>query len=142
MATNKKTYNEELTVTSFADLERYSKGTVVELPPFSSGHPFVARMIRPSMLYLVKSGKIPNTLLASANKLFYQNGSVNEKEIEDPALMTKMLDVIQPIIGSALLEPTLEDIERAGMELTDEQMIAIFNYTQTGVKALQNFHNK
>ena len=67
----------ELKVTSIEELIKYSKeGEIVELPPFSEGKPFVARLQRPSMMELAKSGKIPNKLLTSASKLFV-NGSVS-----------------------------------------------------------------
>lgn len=52
-------------ITSLQNLKTYTKGQIVELPPFAEGMPFVARLKRPSMLALVKSGKIPNELLVT-----------------------------------------------------------------------------
>ena len=60
----------ELKVTSFESLQEYAKGQIVELPPFAEGQPFVARLVRPSLLDMVSDGTIPNPLIASANKLF------------------------------------------------------------------------
>ena len=34
----------QLTVTSIEDLKKYARGTIVELPCFAEGQPFVARL--------------------------------------------------------------------------------------------------
>ena len=70
-----KTKKATATVTSIEELKQYSNGTVVELPCFAEGQPFVARLKRPSLLGMVKQGKIPNTLLVRANELFVQDGT-------------------------------------------------------------------
>jgi hypothetical protein len=126
-------------VTSLSDLERYAKGTVVQLPDFAEGQPFVARMRRPSMLVLAKSGKIPNNLLHTANGLFNQNTSSDTFDEDNMSMLADMYDVCRIIAESALVEPTLDEIEKAGLELSDNQMMAIFSYTQVGVEALKNF---
>ena len=43
------------------------------------------------------------------------------------------------IAEAALVEPTLSEIKSSGMELSDNQLIAIFNYAQRGIEALDNF---
>lgn len=58
-------------VTTIDDLRRYAKGSLVKLPSFAAGQPFVARLKRPSMMELVKNGEIPNELLTRANELFF-----------------------------------------------------------------------
>ena len=53
-------YNQNgLVVTPIDDLVKASQGTLIELPPFIEGQPFVARLKRPSMLALVRAGKSP-----------------------------------------------------------------------------------
>lgn len=122
-------------VTSFEELKRYAEGSLVDLPPFAEGQPFRARMRRPSLMVLVKSGKIPNALLKTANKLFLEKG-INE---EDEEFMPKALGVFETLIEASLISPTLQEIKDAGLELTDDQMMFIFSYTQQGVKALERF---
>ena len=97
----------------------------------------MARLTRPSMLAMVKEGKIPNTLLTSANEIF-QNG-VGSYDSEDKDALKELFDVIEIICEASLLEPTLSDIKNAGITLTDEQMMFIFSYAQQGVKALESF---
>lgn len=127
-------------VTSFADLQAYAQGQVVELPPFADGMPFVARLKRPSMLAMMKNGVIPNTLLASANSLF---AGTSAKTIEEnDELYAEVFQITEILAESALLEPTYQQVTDAGLELTDDQMMFLFNYTQRGVKALESFRTE
>ena len=126
-----------LKVTTLSDLQAYKKGSVVRFPDFAEGQPFVARVRRPSMLVLAKQGKIPNALLNAASDLFTKGGSgLNTNDTE---MLSQVYDICKIMCESALIEPTLEEIESIGLELSDEQMMAIFNYTQYGVKALESF---
>lgn len=127
---------DESKVTSIYDLQRYAKGQIVRLPDFAEGQPFVARMRRPSLLIMAKSGKIPNRLLSTATNLF--NGG-NDKNANTDSLLSDTYDVCEAIAEAALVEPTLSDIKNSGIELSDNQLIAIFNYAQRGVEALDNF---
>lgn len=130
----------QLKVTTLADLETYKQGTIVELPPFAEGQPLVARVQRPSMLAMVKSGKISNTLINEATALFVKGN--NAMVGKDATTIDELYDVIETIVDAALLEPSLSDIRNAGLELCDDQLMAIFSYTQTGVKALEQFRTK
>ena len=132
--------NTPMSVTSLTDLQSYAAGAVVQFPDFAEGQPVVARVRRPSMLVLAKSGKIPNTLLATANDLFARGGA--GMNVSDPKMLGNFYDTCRVICEAALLEPTFADIENAGLELSDDQIMAIFNYTQTGVKALQSFRKE
>ena len=124
-------------VTSLADLQVYAQGQVVELPGFFAEEPFVARLRRPSLLALTKSGKIPNALLSAANELF-----TGKQDKSDPVDLSEIMGVLEVICESALLEPTYKDIVDAGLTLTDEQYTAIFNFSQRGIKALEPFRTK
>lgn len=128
--------------TSINEIKSYKRGTIVELPPFAEGQPFIARMIRPSMLALVKTGKIPNSLLNQATSLFANGAGALNNNGKNATNVSDLFDVIDVIVDAALLEPTLSDIRSAGMELTDDQLMAIFSYTQRGVKALEQFRTE
>lgn len=135
----------ELKVTSINELKNYAKGDIVELPEFGNGQKFIARLKRPSMMNLVKCGKIPNSLLQSASSLFDKgpSGTLNSKQfgINDLSqdAMSQMFDVIDIICEASFVEPTYSQIKEAGIELTDEQLLFIFSYSQTGVKQLDSF---
>lgn len=128
-----------LDVTSITQLNEYSNGQIVELPPFAEGQPFVARICRPSMLSLVKNGKIPNELLVTANSLFV-DGEINTEA--DINAMSKVFDVFDALCEACFIEPTYSQIQEAGIELTDEQYMFIFQYSQAGVKALKPFREQ
>lgn len=125
-------------ITSISSLAEYGKGQVVRLPDFAEGQPFVARIRRPSMLALVKSGKIPNRLIHSANNLFMGNGD----DSDSPEYMKNLFDVFDVICEACFVEPTYSQIKEAGLELTDDQYMFIFSYTQKGVKALESFRKQ
>lgn len=128
----------DLKLTSLQDLQTYAKGHIVELPPFGEGQPFVARLGRPSILELAKSGSIPNSLLTTANKLFVNNSMDTEKE----SLLSDTFKVLESLCKATFLEPTYDQIKECGLSLTDDQMMFIFYYTQKGVKALESFRKQ
>ena len=128
----------ELAITPIADLVKASQGTLVELPPFVEGQRFVARLKRPSMLALVREGKIPNSLIGTANELF-ANGKF---DTDDSSAMKNLFDVLDTICEACFVEPTYKQLKDNGVELTDDQYMFVFNYTQNGVRALRSFRSQ
>lgn len=126
-------------VTSLEQLKQYANGNIVRLPDFAEGQPFVAKLKRPSILGMAKQGKIPNSLLVKTNELFVQSGSL---DTEENSMMQEIYDVIELIASETFVEPTYDEIKSTGIELTDEQMMFIFNYSQQGVKALESFRTE
>lgn len=126
----------EMKVTSIEQLIKYSEGQIVELPPFAEGQRFVARIKRPSMMGLIKSGKIPNSLLKTANSLFLKGGVSSEG---DDKVLDNLFDVLDVLCEATFVEPKYSDLKEAGISLTDDQYMFIFNYTQEGVKSLEKF---
>jgi hypothetical protein len=127
-------------VTTFETLKTYTPYMVVKLSDFTDGQPLVVKLKRVSMLALAKAGKIPNSLLSQASDLF--SGSRNNKTNENKNALGEMYDICRIMAQSCLVSPTLEEIESVGLELTDEQLIAIFNVTQKGVKSLEPFRKE
>ena len=132
--------SKELKVTSIQELSKIAKGEIIELPPFTGDVPFVARLKRPSMLALAKSGRIPNTLLEKANDLFSGGvPNVAHKYNSDPKMMADLMSVLDIICEDSFMEPTFQELKDNGIELTDAQYLAVFAYVQRGVKSLENF---
>ena len=127
-------------ITTASDLQSYAAGVVVRFPDFGDGQPFVARVRRPSMLVLAKSGKIPNTLLTTAGELFSKGGG--GLDADNANMLSDMYDIMHIICESALVQPSMHEIEAAGLQLSDDQMMAIFNYSQAGIKALESFRQE
>ena len=124
-------------VTTIDQLKIMAGGEIVKMPPFIEGQDFYAKLRRPSMLKLVQSGKIPNSLLRTANMMF--SGEVEGELDRDDEFMGDMFDLIDVLADSVFVEPSWSDMKQAGIELTDEQYMFIFNYTQKGVQAIEPF---
>ena len=131
--------NKQLEVTPITTLKEYAKGELVEFPPFAEGHYFVARVKRPSMMVLMKTGKIPNSLMMTANALFTGD---NSKSAMDEDFYREVLGVIEVIAEASLVEPSWKELQDEGIELTDDQYTFLFNYTQKGIKALEPFRGE
>lgn len=133
---------EEKKVCTLEDLKKAFGGEIVDLPGFSSEMPvFTVRLRRPSLMAMVKNGKIPNDLLTEANTLFTRGtaGAMNAN-MDNPDAMKDMFNILDALCEASFVEPTYKDIKSIGVELTDEQYLAVFNYTQNGVDALKQFH--
>lgn len=133
-----KKIEKQLEITPITTLKEYSNGDIVQFPPFSENKPFVAQVKRPSMMVLMKTGKIPNSLLSAANALF----SGDMKIDNDAELYREILGVIEILAEASFVNPTWNEIKDAGIELTDEQYTFLFNYIQRGVKALEPFRKE
>ena len=132
-------YNQNgLVITPIDDLVKASQGTLIELPPFVEGQPFVARLKRPSMLALVRAGKIPNALITTANELFAKGGF----DTDDSSAMDNLFGVLDAVCEACFVEPTYAQLKDAGVTLTDDQLMFVFNYTQRGVSALGGFRSQ
>lgn len=134
---------DEKKVVTLEDLKKLAEGEIVELPSFVGDETISVRLRRPSLIKMVKSGKIPNDLLEDANMLFAGGtGGVAQKGVKtnDPEMLSKMCDLLETICEAAFVEPTYKEIKQAGIELTDSQLLAVFSYTQNGVESLKSFH--
>ena len=131
--------HKQLEVTPITTLKEYAKGELVEFPPFAEGQSFVARVKRPSMMVLMKTGKIPNSLMMTANALFTGD---NSKSAMDEDFYREVLGVIEVIAEASLVEPSWKELQDEGIELTDDQYTFLFNYTQKGIKALEPFRGE
>lgn len=130
----------ELKVTPIAQLIKYKDGQIVELPEFGEGQPFVARLRRPSLMGLVKSGRIPNSLMKQATSLFSKgSNSLNDR---NGNTITDMLEIMDIVVEEAMVEPKYSELKENDINLSDDQIMAIFTYTQQGVDYLKRFHTE
>ena len=126
-------------LTSIEELKIYAQGQLVELPQFANGQPFVAKLKRPSLLALAKSGKIPNELLTAATGLFETNKGKEDFNMES---VVKMYNMLETVCEASFVSPSYQELKEVGVELTDEQMLFVFAYAQRGVETLKNFRTK
>lgn len=128
---------EQLCATTLDQLQSYAKGKLIQLPEFAPGMPLMVYMKRPSMLDLISQGKIPNPLASTAAKLFSKGGSGVDST--DPSQLDELTKILHTFCEVSFVEPTYSQIKEAGLELTDEQLMFVFNYIQMGNKALEKF---
>ncbi len=117
-------------VTSLAD---FAKGELVELPGWTEDKPFVARLRRASLTGMIKAGKIPNPLIAAAQRLYEGGRSTAKASFEETAKVMRM------VIDEALVEPKEAVLEEMGLTLTEQQADQIYMYALRGPKALEAF---
>ena len=138
-----KQNKEEMKVTTFEDLKRYAEGTSVQLPAFSESCPFVAVLKSPCVVRLAMSGKIPNQLMKVAVELFSSEDAGDKKSAEETLKeMNDVREVMEIVADAAMVSPTFAEVKEAGLELSDAQLLAIYNFTQTGVEDLRFFRTK
>ena len=113
-------------------LESIKTSETVSLPGWC-GDVVEVELRRPSILALAAAGAIPNPLMKTARKLFYSGISPEGGDLAEEGR------VLIEIAKAALVKPSFDELEAAGIELTDEQLVAIFQYTQLGAKALDRF---
>ena len=129
-------------ITSLEQLQAIKQTEIVELPSFEDGTPFIVE-IKPNMMQLMTSGKIPNTLLSVATEMFNgKTGQVMGKASEDIKTLKELVGMMEVLAEASLVKPSYKDIKKANVELTENQLMAILMYSQGGVKSLENFRNK
>lgn len=90
-------------------------------------------LCRPSLLALAAAGAIANPLLKTARRIFYSGISPDGGDLAEEGR------VLIEIAKAALVKPSFDELKAAGVTLTDEQLVAIFQFTQLGAKALARF---
>lgn len=125
-----------MAVTSLDKLKELAQGQEVELVGWDE-EPFICKLKRPSLLGLVESGRIPNPLLNAAYILF--NGA---KTKDDVINLKEQKELFTIVAKAAMLEPTYQELEEIGLELTDLQLMEIYKFTQLGVSSLISFRTK
>lgn len=107
----------------------------VELPGFDGKETITVLLKRPSMMEMASSGKIRNELLGSVAELFNEGiGNVDSaKKFKD------LSDAMVEVAKAAMVSPTYKEIIDAGMTLTDQQLMFIHHFVNTGVDRLASF---
>ncbi len=123
-------------VTSIAQLKDMMKGELVTLPGWIKGQTVTFRLKRSSLQALVTAGKVPNPLLAAAQRLYEGADSRTRVKFDE------LVQTMRLVVSDAMVEPKLAELTDAGIELTEEQFAAIWQYAQRGAAALVNFRTE
>ena len=79
-------------------------------------------------------GAIPNPLLPVARKLFFDGGVSPDK-----GSLAEDGEILLAVAKAAMIEPSFDELAARGIDLTDEQLVAIWKFVQGGVKMLDRF---
>ena len=120
-------------VTPVVNLSEIAKGVPVELSGWTDDAPFVARLRRASLSGMIRAGKIPNPLMAAAQRL-YEGGKSKAS-----ATFKELIDVQRLVVSEALVEPSEAVLKDLGLDLTEQQVEEIYTYALRGPKVLEQF---
>lgn len=98
------------------------------------GERVTVKLRRPSLVEMIVGDYVPNPLLGAVEKLFRAN--VSELTTLDRQQEARALHCIA---GRALVDPTLEALEAAGVSLTDQQYMEIYAYVIGGARHIERF---
>ena len=115
--------------------------SIIKIPGFEQNEVFEIKVRKLSIVGLMSSGKIPNSLMKVVKDAFagIKSSTQNGGEDNTEAIMDKAGDIgklMDIVCREAMLEPTFEEVEDV---MNDAQKIAVFQFTQGGVEAVQPF---
>jgi len=120
--------------------EKFKQSAVqeVEIPGNEPGEVFTVKLKKVSILAIAGKGRIPNSLMSVVNKLFGMGGKATNDEVTEASMqhITQMAELLHIIARESMVEPTYDEV---GEYLTDDQLEAVFSFTQDGVKKLESF---
>ena len=121
-------------ITNIEDIKK-SLDLEVELSGWTEDEPFRCVLRRPSMHQMVAGGTVPNPLIPTVERLFTatvpKEMTPDEQKRESEALIA--------IARATLREPSVAQLEEAGIQLTDNQIMEIYAFAITGAKGLDSF---
>ena len=112
--------------------------STILIPGFDAGETFEIKVKKLSIVGLMSSGKIPNSLMQVVKDAFAGIKSAGA-EADESAIMDKAGDIgklLDIVCAEAMLEPRFEDIEDV---MNDAQKLAVFQFTQGGVEEAKPF---
>lgn len=122
-----------------ADEFKRKSVAIIPIPGFDEGETYEIKVQKLSIVGLISSGKIPNSLMQVVKDAFERIKSEDEKDAEDSSIMDKAGDIgrlLDIVCTEAMVEPRFEDVKDV---MNDAQKIAVFQFTQGGVEQVKSF---
>ena len=107
--------------------------TVIEIPNFDNSGTIKVRVQKPRLMAMASQGKIPNHLLGIVNTMMFGNKK-EKKEVN----ITDVAKTYELYCRVCLVEPDYEEIKDI---ITDDQMIAIFDWAMGDAKKVETFRS-
>lgn len=113
--------------------------SIIPIPGFDEGETFEIKVKKLSIVGLMSSGKIPNSLMKVVKDAFDGIKSSHGAEDSESAVMDKAGEIgklLDIVCKEAMLEPTFDDVKDV---MNDAQKLAVFQFTQGGVEEVRPF---
>lgn len=113
--------------------------SIISIPGFDKDETFEIKVKKLSLVGLMSSGKIPNSLMSVVKDAFAGIKSGASSEDNDAAMMDKAGEIgklLDIVCAEAMVEPRFDDIRDV---MNDAQKMEIFAFTQGGVEQAKNF---
>ena len=113
--------------------------SIIPIPGFDAGEVFEIKVRKLSIVGLMSSGKIPNSLMKVVKDAFEGIKSSNGAEDSESAVMDKAGEIgklLDIVCKEAMLEPAFDEIKDV---MNDSQKLAVFQFTQGGVEEVKPF---
>ena len=124
-------------MTDFREAGRRYGVVECALPGWDEETDFVLKLRRPGLVSMVNAaGFIPNPLLAAVEEMFFPVGNAARLPSDQQA------KALYAIARYAMVEPTMDELTDAGLELTDEQYLAIYAFALKGASGLARFRQE
>lgn len=114
--------------------------SIIPIPGFDEGETFEIKVKKLSIVGLMSSGKIPNSLMQVVKDAFAGIKSNTAGNDADASIMDKAGEIgklLDIVCAEAMLEPKFEDVKDV---MNDAQKLAVFQFTQGGVEQAKMFH--
>lgn len=106
----------------------------LEISGWGSGESITVKARRPSLYNMAAMGFIPNPIMGAMQAMF--SGVTAKVDAVDAR---KQGECVIAMAKYALVEPTYQQIEEAGLKLTDDQLMEIYTFAIGGAAALAAF---
>ncbi len=121
-------------MTDIGEAARRYAAEEVTLPGWGPEAGFSCRLRRPGLVVMAEAaGFVPNPLLSAVEELFFPAG----KSVKLPP--EQQAKALHAIARYALVSPTMDELNGAGLQLTDEQYLSIYAFALKGAEGLSRF---
>lgn len=124
-------------ITQMQDIVAQAAPEEVTLSGFKPNTEITVLLHSPSLYALIAENALPNPLLPVVNKLFSDGPQAQDVSAPD----AEFARALRVIARETLVTPTISELDEAGVQLTDRQLLEISVYATRGPATLAAFRS-
>lgn len=105
------------------------------IPGFAPGETIEVQVQRPGLMGMMAQGKIPNPLMSQVTQLLKGQDIGKGKEVD----FVSLAKTFEFFCSACMVTPTYTEMKDI---ITDDQMMAVFNWAMGGVQKMSSFRPK